>query len=173
MIDDQQTYQQWKWKTLSKRRFFYHFFLESILIVNWVIVFLSTATVSQGDGDETRSERNIYSTLALTMAVIHCLLISFTYFFVMGRSMMDEFQGKRFCEFCAFSFSLVSFALMFPSQHSDSCEHQHNYIVFAISTFLFLIVFNHLGLPDEILKLTKICIIVFWIILEAYQVSIK
>jgi hypothetical protein len=118
-------YEEWKWRSLRKRRFFFFVFTNAILTLAWAVVHYDEPKgYSTADSGKNYPSKNLSATARFQLTLMYglpsfffylhgvgCLLISCTQ---RGQRIIQETQGKKFCIWSAMSMVLVALFLLIP-----------------------------------------------------------
>ena len=118
-------YEEWKWRSLRKRRFFFFVFTNAILTLSWAVVHYDEPKgYSTADSGKNYPSKNLSATARFQLTLMYglpsfffylhgigCLLISCTQ---RGQRIIQETQGKKFCIWSAMSMVLVALFLLIP-----------------------------------------------------------
>ena len=118
-------FEEWKWRSLRKRRVFFFFFVNVILTLAWAVVHYDEphgyTNADNGKNYPTHAMADgMHFQLVLLYGLpsfffylhaIGCFFISFTQW---GQRVIQETQGRKFCIWSAVSLSLAAFYLEIP-----------------------------------------------------------
>jgi len=103
----------------------------------------------------------------------HALLVVTVIFTNVGRNLVHESQGKRLCDWSAFSLVLALIFLLQPLNTIDNKElNDTRSITFSTLSLLGIALFQHLGISEPNLTITLSSIIILWVVFLSYQVSL-
>lgn len=167
-------YNLWKWRALYRRRVFFFCVLQAVLLLTWLTVRrISHHNQSWAkNGDATTGYRKFYEDLPILFYISHALLLATVLFTKIGRSIVHESQGKRLCDWSAFSLVLALIFLLVPLDTiDDGMLNDSRDITFTSLSLFGVALFQHLGVSEPVLSLTTFCVGTLWIIFLSSVVS--
>lgn len=166
----------WKWRALYRRRLFFFCVLQVVLIFNWLTVrrIVHNDQSWNDKGDASTGYRKFFEDLPILFYVSHGLLLAVVLFTKLGRDLVHESQGKRLCDWSAFSLVLALIFLLTPLNTIENpiVENSRD-ISFATLSLLGVAIFQHLGISEPVLSLTLYSVVILWIIFLSYVVRIR
>lgn len=118
-------YEEWKWRSLRKRRVFFFFLTNAILTLTWAVVHYDepkgyeNADTGKNYPDQSLSVSTKFQITLMYglpsfffyLHAIGCVIISFTQW---GQRVIQETQGRKFCIWSAISSVLAALFLLIP-----------------------------------------------------------
>ena len=150
-------FEEWKWRSLRKRRVFFFFFVNVILTLAWAVVHYDEphgyTNADNGKNYPTHAMADgMHFQLVLLYGLpsfffylhaIGCFFISFTQW---GQRVIQETQGRKFCIWSAVSLSLAAFYLEIPLIYGvpnlSSAQRMVSTLIFTSIKFSFHIHFH-------------------------------
>lgn len=160
-------YSLWKWRALYRRRLFFFCVLQAVLTLNWLTARrICHHTQSWNKSSHSTSGyRKFYEDLPILFYMSHSLLLAIVMFTRMGRSIVHESQGKRLCDWSAFSLILVLIYHLVPLDTIEQHElSQSRDLCFSTLSLMGIALFQHLGVAEPILSITNLSVMILWII---------
>mgnify|MGYP000566024748 CR=1 FL=1 len=168
-------YNLWKWRALYRRRLFFFCVLQAVLILNWLTIrMISHHTQSWvKSGSSSTGYRKFYEDLPILFYISHGLLLAIVLFTRVGRYIVHESQGKRLCDWSAFSLILALIFLLVPlnDMKNNHLETSRD-VCFSTLSLFGIALFQHLGVSEPILSITIACVFSLWIVFLSFVVSI-
>jgi hypothetical protein len=167
-------YNLWKWRALYRRRLFFFSVLQAVLIFNWLTARrISHHTQSwTHNGQNSTGYRKFYEDLPILFYISHALLLAGVLLTKMGRNIVHESQGKRLCDWSAFSLVLALVYHVVPTNGIENTELAASRDTsFTSLSLLGIALFQHLGVSEPVLSVTILCVAVLWIIYLSCVVS--
>lgn len=164
----------WKWRALHGRRLFFFCLLQIVLVFSWLVIRrLVHHQQSWSDkGTASTGYREFYEDVPILFYMSHALLVVTVIFTNVGRNLVHESQGKRLCDWSAFSLVLALIFLLQPLNTIDNKElNDTRSITFSTLSLLGIALFQHLGISEPNLTITLSSIIILWVVFLSYQVS--
>jgi hypothetical protein len=163
----------WKWRALCHRRLFFFVALQFVLIFCW----LNIRQIVR-DEDEFWSEgdtgyRKFYKDVPVLFYITHAIFAGFVLFTQFGRKFINESQGRRICEWCAISLVIALIFLIVPMNRFNEGDKANNRnFTFVLVSVLGIAIFQHLGISNPLLSITTYSILILWVVLLCYVVSL-
>lgn len=118
-------FEEWKWRSLRKRRAFFFFFTNAILTLTWASIHYDEPRgyenadsgknyPAQGLSQSAKFQLTLVYGLPSFFFYLHavgCAIISFTQW---GQRVIQETQGRKFCIWSAISMVLAALYLLIP-----------------------------------------------------------
>lgn len=118
-------FEEWKWRSLRKRRTFFFFFTNAIATLAWAAIHYDGPLGYQNEqigkhylAEDLSSSAKFKITLVYGLPsfffylhAVGCIIISFTQW---GQRVIQESQGKKFCIWTAISLVLAALYLLIP-----------------------------------------------------------
>lgn len=167
-------YNLWKWRALYRRRLFFFSVLQAVLILNWLTARrISHHTQSWGDeGRSSTGYRKFYEDLPILFYISHALLLATVLLTKVGRNIVHESQGKRLCDWSAFSLVLALIYHLVPlNDVGNTALTSSRDMSFTSLSLLGIALFQHLGVSEPVLSATILCVMVLWVIFLSCVVS--
>ena len=154
-------FEEWKWRSLRKRRVFFFFFINVILTLAWAVVHYDepngyvNADTGKVYANRRFSDGVIFQLILLYglpsfffyLHAIGCVFISFT---SSGQRVIQETQGRKFCIWSAVSLCLAAFYLLIPLMYgAPNLSSSQRMAVFASISTIVISSIHHLGLPQR------------------------
>jgi len=163
----------WKWRALHGRRLFFFCVLQVVLIFSWLtirrIVHHSQSWMDEGTANT--GYREFYEDVPILFYISHAALLLTVLFTNVGRNLVHESQGKRLCDWSAFSLVLALIFLLQPVTTIDNkALNDTRSVTFSTVALLGMALFQHLGTSEPTLTMTMFAIFLLWIIFLSYQV---
>lgn len=171
MQQSRQSYRNWKWRALFRRRPFYFNLLQIFLSLQWLGVHFNL-NAEQLNPNKGHNSHRPFAALPFILFIIHGAAFIFVFSFEYGKSLLHQNKGKRLCEWSAFS--LVSVAYCLVLLHRDETRHNifnSSTICFPMTSAVSLLVLHHIGIPEPIIILIKISILFMWVYFLSISVS--
>lgn len=166
----------WKWRALHGRRLFFFCVLQIILIFSWLTVrrIIHHKQSWTENGTSGTGYREFFEDLPILFYMSHAVLLLTVLFTNLGRNLVHESQGKRLCDWSAFSLILALIFLLQPLNTIDSKSlNETRSASFSTLALLGIALFQHLGISEPILTISMVSIIILWVIFLSYQVSVN
>lgn len=163
----------WKWRALYGRRLFFFCVLQVVLVFSWLTIRrLVHHNQSWTDsGGASTGYREFFEDVPILFYISHALLLLTVLFTNVGRNLVHESQGKRLCDWSAFSLVLALVFLLQPlAKIEEKALNDTRSATFSTVALLGLALFQHLGISEPILTITMCSIIVLWIVFLSFQV---
>lgn len=163
----------WKWRALHGRRLFFFCILQIVLIFSWLTIrriIHHQQSWNTGDTSST-GYREFFEDVPILFYMSHGVLLIMVLFTKLGRNLIHESQGKRLCDWSAFSLVLALIFLLEPfnTVSTDELDDTRS-AMFTTLALLGIALFQHLGISEPILTITLCAVIVLWVTFLCYQV---
>ena len=164
----------WKWRALYRRRLFFFCILQMVLIFQWFsireIIHHSQAWIDNNDSHT--GYRKFYEDIPILFNLSHCILLVTVLGTKVGRNLIHESQGKRLCDWSAFSLLLALAFLLVPlNDIKDQTTRDSRNVSFVTLGLFGIALYQHLGIAEPLLSLTLYAIFIAWIVYLSAVVS--
>ena len=154
-------FEEWKWRSLRKRRVFFFFFINVILTLAWAVVHYDEPNGdANADTGENYTKGSFSDSMKFQLILLYglpsfffylhaigCVFISFTSW---GQRVIQETQGRKFCIWSAVSLCLAAFYLLIPLMYrAPNLNSSQRMAVFASISTIVISSIHHFGLPQR------------------------
>jgi hypothetical protein len=159
--NDIHNFEEWKWRSLRKRRAFFFFFINVFLTTAWAIVHYDEPITS-----ELNSFHYIFlygfPSFLFYFHGVSALFIAWTKW---GQQILHETQGKKLCTWTAMSLVLVALYMLLPLilknqsprtqaggiiDSQPSISNGQRMAIFSVVSTVVISILHHLGLPQKV-----------------------